>query len=299
MASTPPPNPPDRLTALLAGSEPAPPPRRGSGLRAAYLAAGSGVGFLFAEAALYGFNGFGPAGVALVVAGVSGGVVSLRTRRRGPSYPHLGSYRAQWQAAGATSRQLAILDEAHRLHAATPPVGYRDRRTTVNPLADAYAVFTSPAWRDPWLADHQLVIDPIAEAAEILDHLHRVTDLLAEVAVQRRLLPPGSAAARTYAGYQRALLGALDDGLRRAKALTAYRTEVRRLEQVLAVSRALPEAEAFGDRVLDVVSQSARHELATRQLDDSREQLRIVEHGLREITDLLGTAPTLPTAPRP
>ncbi len=298
MARTPPPTPGDRLPALLAGSEP-PPPRRSSRLRAAsWAAGGSGVGLLLAEAALYGFNGLGPAGGALVVAGVTAGVVGVRARRRAPSYPHLGRFRAQWQAAGATPRQLAILDEAHRLRAATPPVGYRDRRTTVDPLADAYAIVTSPAWRDPWLTDHQLLIDPIVEAAEILDHLHRVTGLLAEAALQRRQLPPGSAAARTYAGYEQALLGALDDGLRRAKALTAYRGEVRRLERVLVGSRALPEAEAFGDRVLDVVSQSARHELAIRQLDDSREQLRMVEHGLREITDLLGTVPVLPTEPR-
>ena len=297
MARTPPPASWDRLSALLAGTE-TPPRRRGRWLRLSSWAGGvSGVGLLIADAAVRG-DGLATVGGALLVAGVTGGVAGLVVRRRSPSYPHLGRFRAQWEAAGASPRQLAILDEAHRLRAATPPVGYRDRRTTVNPLADAYAIFTSPAWRDPWLADHQLHIDPIAEAAEILDHLHKVTGLLAEVHGHRRGLPPGSAAARTYAGYQQALLAALDDGLRRAKALTAYRGEVRRLESVLASSRALPEAEAFGERVLDVVSQSVRHELATRQLDESREQLRMVEHGLREITELLGTPPALPDQPR-
>jgi hypothetical protein len=222
-------------------------------------------------------------------------------RRRGTprrvSYPHLGRTQTAWRTAGATPYQLAILDEAHRLRNLTPPVGYRDRRTIVNPLADAYTIFTSPAWRDPWLADHKLAIDPIVEAAEILDYLHRVTGLLADVRRQLGVLPGDSAAARTYQGYQRALLASLDDGLRRARALTAYRDEVRRLEVVLAGSRALAEAETFGDRVLDVVSESARQELATQQLDESRAQLRTLETGLREITEFLGTAPSLPAQP--
>lgn len=298
MPRTPPPAPRDRLPTLLAGDEP-PPQRRGRWLRLSSWAGGlSGVGMLMADAAVRGGDSLGAVGGALLVAGITGGMASRAIRRSSPTYLYLGRHRAQWEAAGASPRQLAILDEAHRLQAATPPVGYRDRRTTVDPLADAYAIFTSPAWRDPWLADHQLLIDPIAEAAEIHDHLHKVTGLLAEVRGHRRGLPPGSAAARTYDGYEDALLAALDDGLRRAKALTAYRSEVRRLETVLVVSRALPEAEAFGDRVLDVVSQSARHELATRQLDESRDQLRTVEHELRGITELLGTPPALPEQPR-
>jgi hypothetical protein len=224
---------------------------------------------------------------------------ALRRQGRPPRrvYPHLGRTQTAWRTAGATPYQLAILDEAHRLRNLTPPVGYRDRRTIVNPLADAYTIFTSPAWRDPWLADHKLAIDPIVEAAEILDYLHRVTGLLADVRRQLGVLPGDSAAARTYQGYQRALLASLDDGLRRARALTAYRDEVRRLEVVLAGSRALAEAETFGDRVLDVVSESARQELATQQLDESRAQLRTLESGLREITEFLGTAPSLPAQP--
>jgi hypothetical protein len=224
---------------------------------------------------------------------------ALRRQGRPPrrSYPNLGRAQVAWRAAGATPYQLAILDEAHRLRNLTPPVGYRDRRTVINPLADAYAIFTSPAWRDPWLADHQLSIDPVVEAAEILDYVYRVTHLLADVRRQLAVLPADSAAARTYQGYERALLGSLDDGLRRARALTAYRDEVRRLETVLAGSRALAEAETFGDRVLDVVSESARQELATQQLDESRAQLRTLETGLREITEFLGTAPTLPAEP--
>jgi hypothetical protein len=224
---------------------------------------------------------------------------ALRRQGRPPrrTYPNLGRTQFAWRAAGATPHQLAILDEAHRLRNLTPPVGYRDRRTIINPLADAYAIFTSPAWRDPWLADHQLSIDPIVEAAEILDYLYRVTGLLTDVRRQLGVLPPDSAAARTYQGYERALLGSLDDGLRRARALTAYREEVRRLEAVLAGSRALAEAETFGDRVLDVVSESARQELATQQLDESRAQLQTLETGLREITEFLGTAPSLPAEP--
>jgi len=225
------------------------------------------------------------------------GALRRRGRPRRVHYPYLDRAQAAWRAAGATSHQLAILDEAHRLRAQSPPVGYRDRRTVVDPLADAYAIFTSPAWHDPWLADHKLSIDPVVEAAEILDHLHRVTGLLADVRRQLGVVPPASSAARTYRGYEQALLGSLDDGLRRARALTAYRSEVRRLEGVLLSSRAQAEAETFGDRVLDVVSESARQDLATRQLDDSRSELRALERGLREITDLLGSSPQLPAEP--
>ena len=235
----------------------------------------------------------GGLGMVLVMSGLR-----RRGRPRRVHYPYLGRAQRIWREAGATNHQLAILDEAHRLHGLTPPVGYRDRRTVVNPLADAYAIFTSPAWRDPWLADHKLAIDPVVEAAEILDHLHRVTTLLTDVRRQLAQLPPGSGTAKTYRGYEQALLGSLDDGLRRASALTAYRDEVRRLEALLQVSRIQAEAQAFGDRVMDVISESARQELATQQLDDSRAQLRDLEHGLREITDLLGTTPELPVEPR-
>lgn len=261
-----------------------------------------------------GANAAGVSAAGLVTAGLfdngpdpftAGGIgmlvltAALRHRGNPPRqfYPHLGRTAVAWRAAGASPHQLAILDEAQRLRNLTPPVGYRDRRTLVDPIADAYAIFTSPAWRDPWLADHKLNIDPVAEAAEIVDYLYRVTGLLRDVRRQLAMLPAGSAAARTYGGYERALLDSLDESLRRARALTAYRSEVRRLEAVLQSSRALAEAETFGDRVLDVVSESARQELATQQLDDSRAQLRTLETGLREITDLLGTVPTLPPGP--
>lgn len=284
-----------RLPALLNGAGE---PRRPSPWwnRSATAAGVSAVGLITTSVAE------APAGEPWTLAGIAMLVLMNALRRRGRPprrvYPNLGRAQAAWRSAGATPHQLAILDEAHRLRNLTPLVGYRDRRTVVNPLADAYAIFTSPAWRDPWLADHQLNIDPIVEAAEILEHLWRVTALLADVRRQLSLLPGDSAAARTYRGYQRALLESLDDGLRRARALTAYRDEVRRLEEVLAASRAQAEAEAFGDRVLDVLSESARHELATRQLDDSRAQLQALEAGLREITELLGSAPTLPAEPR-
>lgn len=202
-------------------------------------------------------------------------------------HPHLGSRRKAWAAAGASRSQLRILDEAHRLHAINPPVGYGDRRTLINPLADAYAIFSSPAWAEDWLADRQLLIDPIDEAAEIIAFVHRVTGTLAEVREQIRVSVPGSPAQRTYQGYELALRRSVDEGLRRARALTAYRAELTRLEAVLDEQLALPAAEAFSDRVLDVLSETARQELATRQLDDSAAQLRALEAGLREITALL------------
>jgi hypothetical protein len=283
-----------RLPALLNGSRSGPRMPSRWWNRSANLAGVSAVGLITTSFVDQPGAPWTLGGVGLLIL-----MNALRRQGRPPrrSYPHLGRAQAAWRAAGATPYQLAILDEAHRLRNLTPPVGYRDRRTVVNPLADAYTIFTSPAWRDPWLADHQLSIDPVVEAAEILDYLHRVTSLLADVRRQLAVLPGDSAAARTYQGYQRALLDSLDDGLRRARALTAYRDEVRQLEGVLAGSRALAEAETFGDRVLDVVSESARQELATQQLDDSRAQLRTLENGLREITDLLGSVPTLPVEP--
>lgn len=264
--------------------------------RAANATGVSAAGLFAAGIVDSGQDPFTSAGIAMLVA-----TAVLRRRGNPPRrvYPHLGRSVFAWRAAGATPHQLAVLDEAQRLRNLTPPVGYRDRRTLVDPIADAYAIFTSPAWRDPWLADHKLNIDPIAEAAEIVDYLYRVTGLLRDVRHQLAVLPAGSAARRTYGGYEHALLDSLDEALRRARALTAYRSEVRRLEAVLQSSRALAEAETFGDRVLDVVSESARQELATQQLDDSRAQLRTLESGLREITDLLGTPPPLPMGPPP
>lgn len=209
-------------------------------------------------------------------------------------YPHLGARQAHWERAGATAAQLRMLDEAHRVNRLNPPVGYGDRRTLINPLGDAYAIFTSPAWHDPWLADRRLLIDPIAEAAEIIAHVHQVTGMLREVAEKIRVCAPGSPAQRTYLGYEQALRRSLDDGLRRARALTAYRVEVAKLEVLLTEQLALPEAEAFGDRVMDLLSESTRQEMATRQLDDSRDQLRLLETGLREITELLSSAPSTP-----
>lgn len=204
-------------------------------------------------------------------------------------HPHLSAQQTRWKRAGATVDQLRVLDEAHRVNRLNPPVGYGDRRTLINPLADAYRIFTSPAWQDPWLADRRLLIDPIAEAAEIIAHVHKVTGLLREVGGKIRGCAPGSTAQRTYLGYERALRGSIDDGLRRARALTAYRVEVGKLEVLLAEQVAIPEAEAFADRVMDLLSESARQDLATRQLDDSREQLQLLEAGLREITELLNS----------
>lgn len=286
--------PQSRLPALLNGAPAAPP--SSPWWNRASVAAGAGAIGLFSATAWTSGDAWGVGGAALVAAAVG---LRYRGWTRQPRYLHLGRALPAWRAAGATPAQLEILDEAHRIRALTPPVGYRDRRTVIDPLADAYSIFVSPAWRDPWLADRQLSIDPVAEAAEIIDYMHRVTGVLGEVRSRAATVPAGSAARRTYADYERALLGSLDDGLRRTRALSAYRAEVARLALVLATSRALPEAEAFADRVLDVVSESARQELAAAQLDDSRAQLQLLESGLREITDLLGSQPVLPPAPTP
>lgn len=281
-----------RLPALLNGASLTAPPSRWWSRGA--VAAGAGSVAMFVATTATSADVWGVGGTALAAL-----TVGLVHRGRPPRrrYVHLAGALPAWRAAGARPDQLEILDEAHRIRALTPPVGYRDRRTVINPLGDAYAIFTSPAWRDPWLADHQLTIDPVAEAAEVIDHVHRVTALLAEVRTAAATVSSSSAARRTYADYERALLGALDDGLRRARALSAYRNEVARLASVLVTSRALPQAEAFADRVLDVVSESARQDLAARYLDESRVQLRQLESGLREITDLLSAPPELPVAP--
>lgn len=213
--------------------------------------------------------------------------------------PDLGPRAARWAQAGASPLQLRILNEAHRVDALNPPVGYGDRRTLINPLADSYAIFTSPAWRDPWLVDRKLWIDPIVESAEIIAYVHQVTSMLREVGAKMSASTPGSAAYRAYAGYQRALLASLDDGLTRARALTDYRTQVAQLEVLLQNQRALLEAEAFADRVRDVLSESARQTLAAAQLEDGREQLALVEAGLREITEMFTSSSWSGTSPEP
>ncbi len=283
---------PSRLPALLNGASVAVEPSRWW-CRGAVVSGAGAIG-MFAATAVASSDIWSVGGTTLVA--VAAGL-TYRGRRQRRRFPHLGRASGPWRAAGASLHELEILDEAHRIRALTPPVGYRDRRTVINPLADAFAIFTSPAWSDPWLADNRLTIDPVAEAAEIIDHVHRVTTLLSEVRTAAARVPPGTAARRTYADYERALLGALDDGLRRARALSAYRSEVARLAQLLASSRALPQAEMFAGRVLDVVSESARHELGARHLEQSRVHLRELESGLREITDLLATPPELPVGP--
>ena len=205
-----------------------------------------------------------------------------------------------WLAAGATGPQLAALNEAHRLRRLTPPVGYGDRRTLANPLADAYAITTSAAWSDPWLADRRLLIDPVAEAHAILESFHKITALAAEARRRQQAAPPGSSTRAAYALHEQALGQALDETLRRAGARARYRIEVQRLERLLADQRSLPEAQAFADRVLDVLSETAQHAYAVRHLEDSQAQLRMLEATLREITDLLtGADALLPPPPGP
>lgn len=282
----------DNLPSLRGGQVPAH-ERRARALRAALpVAGGVAVGLLLLALVVGDPVNLLVAGggwALLTLLAVFGLVNVAGDQRLLQRYPHLGARRVRWERAGATADQLRVLDEAHRVNRLNPPVGYGDRRTLINPLADAYAIFTSPAWLDPWLADRRLLIDPIAEAAEIIAHVHKVTGLLREVAEKIRVSAPGSNVQRTYLGYEQALRGSLDDGLRRARALTAYRVEVGKLEVLLTEQRAVPEAEAFGDRVMDLLSESARQDLAIRQLDDSRDQLRLLEAGLREITELLNS----------
>ncbi|HEY5822021.1 MAG TPA: hypothetical protein VIT20_08595 [Propionibacteriaceae bacterium] len=282
----------DNLPALM-GGQVLPHERRAKVLRPAVKAVAGHSGALLVLAMVLFVLG-GPAawvagaGAALLAALVVFGVVNVTTDQKLLQlHPDLGARQTLWERAGATPHQLRLLNEAHRVDRLNPPVGYGDRRTVINPLGDAYAIFTSPAWRDPWLADRQLQIDPIIEAAEIIAFVHQVTGLLREVAEQIRVAVPGSPAQRTYLGFERSLLGSLDDGLRRARALTAYRSEVSRLEVLLTEQLALPQAEAFADRVMDVLSESARQELATRQIEDGRDQLQMLEAGLREITELM------------
>ncbi len=287
----------DNLPRLMGGEVPGHERRARALQQLLKVAGGLAVVLLVLAAVLGGSAGEVLAGLgwALLTALPLFGVVNLSLNRHWlQPYPDLGDRTQLWRAAGASREQLRLLNEAHRLDRLNPPVGYGDRRTLINPLADAYAIFTSPAWRDPWLADRQLLIDPVVEAAEIIAYVHRVTGMLKEVRGKLRTTAPGSAAHRTYRGYEQALLASLDDGLKRARALTAYRAEVHRLEVLLRNQLALPEAEAFADRVLDVLSESARQEMATRQIDDSREQLAMLEAGLREITDLLSSPSTFP-----
>lgn len=203
-------------------------------------------------------------------------------------YPELDRRTQQlWQQAGATRPQLAVLNDLQGIRKSLPPVGYGDRRTLANPVADAYAIMRSSAWSDPWLADRQLTIDPVAEAYAITESFGKITSLLRTADLRMRMAPPASATRQAYAGHVRTLRLALDETLKRSAALSRYRFEVERLAEVLADRRGLVAAEVFSEQVLDVVSESVQHEFATRHLEDSRAQLRQVETTLHEITAIL------------
>ncbi len=270
--------------------------KRRAVLPAIAAAGGSGLFLLINGASQAGAGGEASTIIGSLLITGAGAIALGRIgpRRRGSGrnrnaeyYPHLGSRKQLWVNAGATQAQLRQLDEIHRLSRLNPPVGYGDGRTVINPLSDAYAVFCSPAWRDSWLADRQLVIDPISEAGEIIGYVNRVTQMIREVIDKKNAAGPGSATRAQYGSYERALLESLNVVLRRARAFTHYRDEVRRLELILADQRSWPEAAALADRVMDVLAETARHDLATDYLDQSRVQLQMTENGMREITAIL------------
>lgn len=204
-------------------------------------------------------------------------------------YPHLGMQRARaWARAGAKTTQLELLDQLHgemassRVHPEWPG-------KVTQPLTDAHAILGSPAWRDPWLRDHRLIIDPIFEATEIIRYVHSVSSMLHEVEDAARGLPPGTASSQQYAIYSKALRDSLGTARTRAVALHGYRQQVRRLELILQDQHRLPQATALGDRVMGVVAESARHEVHAQLLRQNTQQLAMIEQGLREITTILGS----------
>lgn len=211
-------------------------------------------------------------------------------------YPHLGRFRAAWERAGASPDALRAMDSAHRAAANNPLVRFRYGQRHIDPLADAFAIFSSPVWRDPWLADRRLTIDPVFEANEIIQHTSRVDRMLREVAAKKSRLPQGSQARLHYASYERALLRSLDAARHRAVALNNYRQQVVRLEIIQADQQALTEAESMADRVLDLLSETERHALHTEEVQRSVTELASAEDHLRELTTILtGDAIEAPT----
>lgn len=214
-------------------------------------------------------------------------------------YPHLGRFRAAWQRAGASPEVLQLVDAAHQAAFDNPLVLFRYRNRRIDPLGDAFAIFSSPVWRDPWLADRRLTIDPVFEASEIIHHTNRVDRMLREVAARKAQLRQGSVARQHYATYEQALLRSLDAARHRAVALNNYRQQVARLEIIQADQRALPEAEAMADRVLDLLSEAERQKLHAEQVQQSVTELASAEDHLRALTTILtGHAIETPSDPQ-
>lgn len=202
-------------------------------------------------------------------------------------YPHLGRFRPAWERAGASPDVLRLMDAAHRAAANNPLVRFRFGQRQIDPLADAFAIFSSPVWRDPWLADRRLTIDPVFEASEIVHHIGRIDRMLRDVAAKKSRLARGSQARLHYQTYEQALLRSLDSARHRAVALNDYRQQVARLEIIQTDQRALAEAQSMADEVLDLLSEAERHAIHTRQVQESVIELASAEDQLRELTTIL------------
>lgn len=163
------------------------------------------------------------------------------------------------------------------------------------PITDALEILQSPVWSDPWLRDRRLEIDPAREAYEIIDYLQRVDVVYADLAAKHEQFGVTS-------GYDRMmqhLVSEVPAVQRRADALHEYARQLKHLEQVLAVEDALPQIDADQQRVLDLLSESVRHELAADYLAERSGQLELIATTLQGLKDQLTTEslPQLEPAP--
>ncbi|MBO0882406.1 MAG: hypothetical protein J2P17_19150, partial [Mycobacterium sp.] len=75
----------------------------------------------------------------------------------------------------------------------------------------------------------------------------------------------------------------------RIQALAAYAAQVAELSTLLQSQELYPQIERDADSVLDLRSESRRHELAAEHTNRQRQDLQHLEQGLREIQTLLTT----------
>lgn len=236
-------------------------------------------------------------GIGAAVAGTLGLMddVRLRTPRLKHPYPAAVSradrtYLDQLaRAYGDYQRAIAIVPDG--------PARQRIQRIlTSSPGDDALQIVTSRAWSDPWLADHRLDIAPLHEATEIYEYLLRIAENVTEFHRKAERLADAPEAA-TYRDYIENLTGDLTAVQRRIEALAGYATQIAELSRLLYSQELLPQIERDTDRVLNLQSESRRHELAAEHIDRQRRDLLHLEQGLREIQTLLTTDPgsQLPT----
>ncbi len=225
----------------------------------------------------------GTAGVAIVRS-----VVRSADDRR---WPELGARRNAWRAVGAGDEQLDALEQAHLRQRRMRSTSLVTEAGPVRPLADAFAICRSPAWRDPWLTYRRLQIDPVAEACEIVGFLDRVAALMTEARARSAFLPPDSMTAQRYVRYQRDLHQAYRHAAQRAEALHAYRVQVDRLAALVADQSRLAETEAFGERVRDLLAEGAGHDVGRGFVVDSTASLQRIEQELRAAHTVLASHP--------